>query len=80
MKLKIKKLTENTRNILYMACEVGSERTVIYLHGVSKTTGENQWYETKVDYAESTAKKYVGHGQHKLVVRHITKSTFTDWV
>ena len=81
MKLKIKELSANNRNMQHMAIRTDTKKTVIYLHAVSKTTGENQWYESKVNFTNSTALSYFYSGQYSVVFAGgLTKSSNTDWV
>ena len=69
MKLKIKELSANNRNMQHMAIRTDTKKTVIYLHAVSKTTGEDQWYESKVNFANSTALSYFYSGQYSLCLQ-----------
>ena len=81
MKLKIKALTNNTRGMTHMAIRVDTKKTVIYLKAVSTTTGAEQWYESKVNFTNSTALNYFYSGQYSVVFAGgLTKSTNTDWV
>ena len=52
--IKAKPLTQNNRNFLAIGIKESGD-TKIYLHGVSKTTGVEQWYESKRTFTQSTA-------------------------
>jgi len=84
MELKVMALVENARGFLYMAIDIASERTPIYLHAISKKTGEAQWYESNSDFARAYADTLLRGGQYSVVftarVKGIKKSTVTDWV
>lgn len=78
--MKVKKLTSNNRNFIAMAINDKTDKTVIYLYGQSKTTGQDQWYESKVEFTNSTALKYYYTGQYSVVFAGgLTKSSFTGW-
>ena len=77
--IKAKPLTQNTRNFLAIGIRESGD-TKIYLHGVSKTTGVAQWYESKRTFTQSTAHKYYYAGQYKVALAGgITKSTEEGW-
>jgi len=79
--MKVKLLKENSRNMLAMAIDDTKPKTVIYLHAVSKKTGEAQWYESKGLFTKSTALNYFYAGEYTCVfAQGLTKSTVTDWV
>ena len=44
--MKKKRLSENSRNFVYMGIKDNSEKTRIYLYGISKE-GKNQWHQSK---------------------------------
>lgn len=85
--MKVKKLTvtNSKRNdFLFMAIDETKKRTPIYLHRRGKG-GEPQWYESKQDFALSTAYKYFYHGRYKVVfyskpVDGISISNVKDWI
>ena len=79
--MKIKELTTNSRNFTHMAIDDSKQKTVIYLHGVSKKTGAEQWYESKTLFTKSTALNYFYSGQYSVVFAGgLTKSTNTGWI
>lgn len=79
-KLKTKKLSANNRNFLAMAINPNTEKTHIYLYGVSKTTGAKQWYQSKMKFTKSTALSYFYSGQYSVVFASgLTKSAITEW-
>tara|TARA_B100000900_G_scaffold244198_1_gene207591 strand:- start:2296 stop:2589 length:294 start_codon:yes stop_codon:yes gene_type:complete len=81
MKLKIKELSANNRGMEHMAIRTDTKKTVIFLHAVSKTTGEDQWYESKVAFTNKTALNYFYSGQYSCVFAGgLTKSSNTDWI
>jgi len=81
MKLKTKKLSANNRNMLDMAIRIDTKNTLIYLHGVSKTTGEDQWYESKFKYTNASALNVFYNGEYKTVFnKGMAKSTTTNWI
>ena len=78
--MKTKKLSANNRNFLYMGIDDSKPKTVIYLYGQSKTTGADQWYESKTLFTKSTALNYFYSGQYSVVFAGgLTKSTNTNW-
>ena len=83
--MKVKKLVANKKNdFLYMAIDETKEETPIYLHRLSEE-GEEQWYESKATFSNSTALKYYYQGFYKVVfysrgLKGITKSTNKGWV
>ena len=80
-KLKVKMLGANSRNIIAMAIYPNVEKTRIYLHAVSKTTGAKQWYQSNMEFSKSTALNYFYSGQYSVVFANgMTKSSVTDWV
>jgi len=79
-KLKTKKLSANNRNFIAMAINSNTEKTHIYLYGVSKTTGAKQWYQSKMKFSKSTALSYFYSGQYSVVFASgLTKSAIQDW-
>jgi hypothetical protein len=64
-----------------MAIDDSKPKTVIYLYGKSKTTGSDQWYESKTLFTKSTALNYFYSGQYSVVFAGgLTKSTNTNWI
>lgn len=79
--MKVKTLSPNNRGMVAMAINDKKKKTKIFLHGVSKTTGEKQWYESKGIFTQATALKYLYNGQYsQLFAQGITKSGETDWI
>lgn len=77
--MKVKALSANSRNFTHMGIDDQEDRTLIYLHGISKS-GEDQWYESKRDFTSSTALNYFYAGQYKVVFAGgLTKSSNTNW-
>lgn len=80
-KLKVKMLGANNRNFIAMAIRPDVKKTRIYLHGVSKTTGDKQWYQSNMEFSQSTALNYFYAGQYSVVFANgMTKSNVQDWV
>jgi hypothetical protein len=80
-KLKVKTLGANSRNFIAMAIRPDVKKTRIYLHGVSKTTGAGQWYQSNFEFTQKTALNYFYEGQYSVVFANgMTKSNVTDWV
>lgn len=80
-KLKVKILGANNRNFIAMSIRPDVKKTRIYLHGVSKTTGDKQWYQSNMEFTQSTALSYFYSGQYSVVFANgMTKSSVTDWV
>ena len=80
-KLKVKMLGTNSRNFVAMAIVPDAKKTRIYLHGVSKTTGAKQWYQSNMEFTKSTALSYFYSGQYSVVFANgMTKSNVQDWV
>ena len=78
--MKVKKLTSNNRNFIAMSIDDSKPKTVIYLYAVSKTTGIDQWYESKIEFTNSTALKYFYAGQYSCVFAGgLTKSAYINW-
>lgn len=78
--MKVKKLSPNGRNMIAMGIDDKKKKTRIYLHGVSKTTGESQWYESKGVFTQNTAIKYFYNGQYaQLFAQGIQRSDETGW-
>ena len=78
--LKVKALSKNDRNMIAMAIKTNGAKTKIYLHGVSKKTGANQWYESKGIFTKSTALNYFYNGEYAVVfAQGMTTSKLTDW-
>ena len=79
IQIKSKGLTQNNRNFLAIGIAESGD-TKIYLHGVSKTTGVEQWYESNRTFTQSTAHKYYYAGQYRVALAGgITKSTVKGW-
>lgn len=79
--MKVKLLKENARNMIAMAIDDTKPKTVIYLHGVSKKTGEEQWYESKGVFTKSTALNYFYAGEFTCVfAQGMTKSSVKNWL
>lgn len=79
--MKVKKLSPNNRNMVAMAINDKKKKTKIYLHAISKTTSEKQWYESKGLFTQATALKYFYNGQYsQLFAQGITRSGETDWI
>ena len=78
--MKKKRLSENSRNFVYMGIKDNSEKTRIYLYGISKE-GKNQWYQSKCIFTRLTASKYLSAGRYSVVFAGgIEKSGETDWI
>ena len=75
----MKTKAQTNRNFLAIGIKESGD-TKIYLHGVSKTTGVEQWYESKRIFTTSTAHKYFYAGQYKVALAGgITKSGEEGW-
>ena len=70
--MKKKRLSENSRNFVYMGIKDNSEKTRIYLYGISK--------EGRI-FTRLTASKYLSAGRYSVVFAGgIEKSGETDWI
>jgi len=81
--MKKQLLSRNSRQFTHMAMNVGKTRTVIYIHGLSKTNGASQWYQTNTDFTNNTALNYVRGGKDIKLTNSrggISKSKKTDWL
>ena len=75
---KIKRLADNNRRMLAMACK-GTKKTRIYL--VAENQNGLGWYQSKRVFTQATASKYVSAGQYSVVFAGgIEKSEDTDWL
>jgi hypothetical protein len=79
--MKKKQLAENTRNMTHMGIQLNKPKTRIYLRGVSKKTGAEQWYESIRVFTKSTATSYFSAGNYKVVFAGgMRKSKTQNWV
>ena len=62
MDLKVKTLDKNSRNITHLAIDKTNKNSLIYFRGVSKITGDVQWYESKINYQLKEAEEIYSKG------------------
>ena len=55
--MKIKKIEPNDRNITYIGIKENVEKSYVFLKGVSKVSGDIQWYVSVKKYDISDAEK-----------------------
>lgn len=78
--LKVKKLEKNSRNITHLAIDSSSDTTLIFFRGISKITGDIQWYESKISYRFKDAEKVYTSGDFAQILSDgITKSKIQNW-
>ena len=78
--LKFKPIEKNSRNITHLAINESEKTTLIYFRGVSKITGDIQWYESKSNYSLKDAQKIFKKGDFAEVLSGgITKSKTKNW-
>jgi hypothetical protein len=78
--LKFKPIEKNSRNITHLAIDESDKTTLIYFRGVSKITGDIQWYESKSAYSLKDAQKIFKQGDFSDVLSNgITKSNTKNW-
>ena len=78
--LEVKKLRSNNRNFTHISIHKDEDESLIHLRGVSKITGEVQWYDSKEKYSKKEAKNILKNGEYQEVLSEgITKSTFKNW-
>ena len=80
MDLKVKTLDKNSRNITHLAIDKTNKNSLIYFRGVSKITGDVQWYESKINYQLKEAEEIYSKGNIANVFSAgITKSKKKNW-
>ena len=78
--LKFKTIEKNSRNITHLAIDESQKTTLIYFRGVSKITGDIQWYESKSIYSLKDAQKIFKNGRiGEVLSEGITKSKTKNW-
>tara|TARA_B100000085_G_C18455647_1_gene476760 strand:+ start:500 stop:883 length:384 start_codon:yes stop_codon:yes gene_type:complete len=78
--LKFKTIEKNSRNITHLAINESEKTTLIYFRGVSKITGDIQWYESKSTYSLIDAQKVFKNGDFSEILSDgITKSNTKNW-
>tara|TARA_A100001234_G_C12302844_1_gene250067 strand:+ start:16 stop:351 length:336 start_codon:yes stop_codon:yes gene_type:complete len=80
MNLTVKKLDKNSRNITHLAIDKTNKNSLIYFRGVSKITGDVQWYESKINYQLKEAEEIYSKGDIANVFSAgIIKSKKQNW-
>ena len=80
MDLTVKTLDKNSRNITHLGIDKTNKNSLIYFRGVSKITGDVQWYESKMKYQLKEAEEIYSKGDIANVFSAgITKSKKQNW-
>tara|TARA_B100000085_G_C18535851_1_gene509956 strand:+ start:1349 stop:1588 length:240 start_codon:yes stop_codon:yes gene_type:complete len=78
--LRIKKIEPNDRNITYMGIKENAEKSYVFLKGVSKVSGDIQWYVSTKNYDISDAEKIFEEENFKEVFNlGVRKSNVRGW-
>jgi len=56
--LEVKKLRSSNRNFTQISIHKDEDESLIHLRGVSKITGEVQWYDSKENIVKKKPKTY----------------------
>ena len=80
MDLKVKTLDKNSRNITHLGIDKANKNSLIFFRGVSKVTGDVQWYESRMKYPLKEAEEIYSKGDIANVFSAgITKSNKQNW-
>ena len=80
MDLKVKTLDKNSRNITHLGIDKANKNSLIFFRGVSKVTGDVQWYESRMKYPLKEAEEIYSKGDIANVFSAgITKSKKQNW-
>jgi hypothetical protein len=78
--LRIKKIEPNDRNITYMGIKENAEKSYIFLKGISKVSGDIQWYVSVKNYEISDAEKLFEEENFKEIFKSgVRISNVTRW-
>ena len=78
--LRIKKIEQNDRNITYMGIKENAEKSYIFLKGISKVSGDIQWYVSVKNYEISDAEKLFDEENFKEIFKTgVRISNVTRW-
>ncbi len=78
--LRIKKIEPNDRNITYMGIKENAEKSYVFLKGISKVSGDIQWYVSTKNYDISDAEKIFEEENFKEVFNlGVRKSNVRGW-
>ena len=78
--MRIKKIEPNERNITYMGIKENAEKSYIFLKGISKVSGDIQWYVSVKNYDISDAEKLFDEENFKEIFKNgVRISNVTRW-
>ena len=78
--MKIKKIEPNDRNITYIGIKENVEKSYVFLKGVSKVSGDIQWYVSVKKYDISDAEKLFDEENFKDIFKMgVRISNVTRW-
>ena len=78
--MKIKKIEANDRNITYIGIKENVEKSYVFLKGVSKVSGDIQWYVSVKKYFLLEAEKLFDEENFKDIFKTgVRISNVTRW-